>query len=210
MNTYHKIQTVFLRDPATKYKTLLMGKFSRPEFDYLKNNKWCFTEKVDGTNIRVMYKNDKLLFAGKTDRAQLYPKLLEKLKELFLPNLNTFQDIFKGKDVCLYGEGYGEKIQSGGKYCKGQNFVLFDVKVDNVYYLQRHDTEDIANKLGIDVVPVIGYGTLFNMVQMVEEGFKSIWGNFTAEGIVAKPTADLYTRERERIITKLKYKDFAR
>ncbi|MBU1082564.1 MAG: hypothetical protein KKB59_18905, partial [Spirochaetes bacterium] len=49
MQKYHKIQTVFKRDPETKFKTLLIGDFALPEFEYLKNNLWVYTEKVDGT-----------------------------------------------------------------------------------------------------------------------------------------------------------------
>lgn len=29
------------------------------EFDYLKDNTWIFTEKVDGTNIRIMWDGGK-------------------------------------------------------------------------------------------------------------------------------------------------------
>ena len=48
MTQYHKIQSVFKRDPNTKFKTLLEGEYSIPEFEYLKDNEWVFTEKVDG------------------------------------------------------------------------------------------------------------------------------------------------------------------
>ncbi len=44
MVEYHKIQTVFKRDMNTKYKTLLEGEYSLPEFKYLKNNIWEYTE----------------------------------------------------------------------------------------------------------------------------------------------------------------------
>ena len=54
MKEYHKIQTVFKRDPATKIKTLLDVDWSQDAFGYLADNEWVFTEKVDGTNIRVM------------------------------------------------------------------------------------------------------------------------------------------------------------
>ena len=36
MNEYHKIQTVFKRDPETKYKTLLIGEYSVPKKTVLK------------------------------------------------------------------------------------------------------------------------------------------------------------------------------
>jgi hypothetical protein len=48
------------------------------------------------------------------------------------------------------------------------------------------------------------------MEKYCEEGFKSHWGDFIAEGIVARPKVELKTRAGHRIITKLKYKDFER
>ena len=53
MREYHKIQSLFLRDPATQHRTFLHGQWSMPEFEYLADLEWTFTEKVDGTNIRV-------------------------------------------------------------------------------------------------------------------------------------------------------------
>jgi len=88
-----------------------------------------------------------------------------------------------------------------------QDFVLFDVKVGD-WWLQRADVEGVASKLGIDVVPVIGTGTLHEMVAVCSQSFASAWGDFTAEGIVARPVTELRTRSGQRVITKLKYKDF--
>ncbi len=208
MKTYHKIQTVFKRDPETKFKTLLEGDFSLPEFEYLKKNEWIFTEKVDGTNIRVMQNEGKITFGGKTDRAQIPAKLVERLNETFLPLAKMFTDIFNGADVCLYGEGYGAKIQKGGEnYRPDQDFVLFDVKIGE-WWLQRKDVEDVANKLVIDIVPIIGKGTLADMVNMAKEGIISTWGDFKAEGIVARPATELVTRNGSRLIAKIKSRDF--
>lgn len=204
---YHKIQTVFKRDPETKFKTLLEGKYATPEFDYLKDNQWIFTEKVDGTNIRVIWDENDIFFKGKTDKAQIPPFLASKLEYIFIDK--PFENIFDGP-TCLYGEGYGAKIQKGGKYIPdGVSFVLFDVKISD-WWLKRGDVEDIAQKLGIDVVPIIGVGTLEDMVELAELGFGSQWGNFQAEGIVAHPDVELKTRSGHRIITKIKYKDFPR
>jgi len=203
MNQYHKIQTVFLRDPETKFKTLLDGQFAKPEFEYLADNQWVFTEKVDGTNIRVMYDEEgNVSFAGKTDAAQIPPMLLTALTCLF-PNklLNN---------ACLYGEGYGNKIQKvGSNYRNDNSFVLFDVKVGDIW-LERSNVEDIAKQLQCEVVPIIGSGTLREAIQLVKEGFNSQWGNFLAEGIVARPVVELQNRMGERVITKIKHKDFAK
>ena len=210
MKEYHKIQTVFKRDPDNKFKTLLFGQYAVPEFEYLEANQWRWTEKIDGTNIRVqLTKEDGLYFKGKTDRAQIPPFLLDKLNSIFLPKKeildNTFDD-----GVCLYGEGYGAKIQKGGgNYRQDQGFVLFDVKIGD-WWLQRKDVMDIAEKLDIDIVPIIGFGTLQEMIEDAREGFKSQWGDFIAEGIVATPLVELKARNDQRVITKIKYKDFER
>ena len=204
MKTYHKIQTIFKRDPETKFKTLL-SEYSIPEFEYLKNNEWVFTEKVDGTNIRIIFDGN-ISFGGKTDRAQIPSELVNNLNEKFLPKIEIFES-FGSTEICLYGEGYGPKIQNGGKYRDNQDFVLFDVKIGE-WWLQRIDIEDIGKQFEINVVPIIGCGTLKDMVDQVEKGFYSTWGNFIAEGIVARPSIELKTRSGNRIITKLKYKDF--
>ena len=206
MIEYHKIQTVYKRDPSTNYKTLLEGEWSLPEFEYLSNNIWTFTEKVDGTNIRVILENGVIKYGGRTDSAQIPTDLLTKLIEIFTPLTDLLQFMF-GQNVCLYGEGYGGKIQKGQKYKKEPDFTLFDVKVGQ-WWLTRNDLEDIANKLNLQVVPVIGYGTLFDAIDIVKQGLKSQWGDFEAEGIVAKPNVQLFSRNGERVVTKIKCRDF--
>jgi len=211
MITYHKIQTVFKRNPETKFKTLLDGQYSLPEFEYLKDNIWVFTEKVDGTNIRVMWDGNNITFGGKSDNAQIPACLVNKLKENFFDSNSFFKEKFGDEgDVCLYGEGYGAKIQKGGcNYRQDQDFVLFDVKI-GYWWLNRKDVEDIANFLSLDIVPIVGQGTIKDMIALVESGINSTWGDFIAEGIVARPQVELKTRDGRRIITKLKCKDFAK
>lgn len=85
MKEYHKIQTVYKRNPETKFKTLLEGDFSLPEFEYLRDNAWVFTEKVDGTNIRVMFDGKNITFGGKTDGAQIPSFLITALNNRFMP-----------------------------------------------------------------------------------------------------------------------------
>lgn len=209
MKTYHKIPTVFSRDPNTNYKTLVESQFATPELDYLQHNIWVFTEKVDGTNIRVMFENGEITFGGKTDKAQIPASLVNKLNEIFLPQKELFIEIFNDAEVCMYGEGYGPKIQKGGgNYRNDQSFVLFDIRIGE-WWLKREDVEDIATKLGLDIVPIIGEGTLREMVDKAKKGFNSIWGDFAAEGIVARPKTELIARNGQRIITKIKFKDFS-
>lgn len=212
MKPYHKIQTVFKRDEKGK---IIEGEWTLPEFEYLKNNLWVGTEKVDGTNIRVMYKNDELEFGGKTDNAQIPATLYKRLTELFpiekmrrVFPLNP-ESVDSYPNVCLYGEGYGAKIQKGGGNYKsdGVDFVLFDVKIGN-WWLKKEDVADIANVLQIRVVPTVAVGTLSDIIEVTRMGMNSNWGNFIAEGIVATPFVPLFSRNGNRIITKIKHKDF--
>lgn len=206
MMKYPKIQTVFKRDPATKHKTLLEGEFSEPEFEYLANNTWVFTEKVDGTNIRVHWDGERVRFGGRTDNAQIPAFLYERLEELFPPEkmARQFDD-----EVTLFGEGYGAKIQKGGGKYKpdGVDFVLFDGNCGEMW-LRRNSLHEISLSLGIALVPIVGFGPLDAAVERAREGFKSNWGDFPAEGLVMRPKMELLNRRYERIITKVKTKDF--
>ena len=214
MKQYHKIQTIFKRDMSNNGK-IIIGDYSEPYFDYLKDNKWVFNEKVNGTNIRVMWNGENVVFGGKTDNAQIPTFLLYKLqslfegtvkKQLFLKQFPQELDI--KPQVCLYGEGYGAKIQSGEKYIPdGVDFVLFDVKIGDMWLL-REDVEEIAKIFNIKVVPIIGEGTLNECIELIKKGFNSQWGEFEAEGIVARPKVELRDRRGNRIITKIKSKDF--
>lgn len=207
MKHYHKIQTIFKREIKNQGK-IIEGEYSLPELEYLKNNIWIFTEKVNGTNIRILWNGKRINFGGKTDNAQLPVKLLYKLQEIFDEKTEQFKNIFEEDEVCLYGEGYGAGTAKGsGNYSKDPNFVLFDVKIGE-WWLERKNIEDIASKLNLTVVPIIGLGTLSDMIEITRKGFNSQWGNFIAEGIVARPQVELKCRNGDRLITKIKYCDF--
>jgi len=76
------------------------------------------------------------------------------------------------------------------------------------WWLQRQDVEGIAKQLGVDMVPIIGTGTLHDAVSMAKAGITSAWGAFQAEGIVARPKTELNTRGGHRLIAKIKSRDF--
>jgi len=146
--------------------------------------------------------------------------LITKLQELFdtTPKRKLFKELFEKPNddgtidepqVCLYGEGYGAKIQKGGgNYIKdGVDFVLFDVKIGD-YWLERENVEDIAAKFGLRVAPILGEGTLTEAIELAKKGFNSQWGDFLAEGLVLRPKTELKTRRGDRIITKIKHRDF--
>ena len=207
MKEYHKIETCFVRDEKTH--RVIVGQWRLPEFSYLAMNNWTWTEKVDGTNIRVIWNNETktVTIGGKTDNAQIPAFLANRLADMFFAA--RMVEAFPDTSVCLYGEGYGAKIQKGGgNYRQDQSFVLFDVRVGE-WWLKREDLENVAKKLGIDCVPIIATGSLTDAAGFVAAGFQSTWGDFKAEGLVCRPAVELQTRGGHRIITKIKTRDFA-
>ena len=136
--------------------------------------------------------------------------------EAICPNLESYP-------IVLYGEGYGARIQKGGGNYRRDgdvSFRLFDVLIGSTW-LRRADVEDVARQLDIKPVPrvdadgihplwtidecvalVTSFGGLRSTVAR-EEGTPSF-----AEGIVAFTDPPLFNGRGQRLIWKLKTKDF--
>lgn len=212
MHEYHKIQSIYLRDPANNHKTFLLGQWAQPEFGLLDRLTWIGTEKIDGTNIRVVWDGTTVRFGGKTDNAQIPAVLVAHLQAHFTP-----ERMAAGTDgpVTLYGEGYGGKIQGGSRYRQDQSFILFDVWVAHDplgIWLDQTVVRSIGAKLDVPVAPPVYQGVLSDAVDVVRSGFTSICAvdsTLHAEGLVLRPEFELRDRMGRRIITKIKHKDFA-
>lgn len=210
--TYHKIQSLFKRDSQGKFTP----EFSLPEFELLQDIEWEWTEKIDGTNIRIEYiypdgVSPARRIGGRTDRAQVPTHLLAKLEELF-PLYKLIEVFDNNQGVVLYGEGIGPKIQKVGSLYRpdGPDFILFDVKIGR-WWLKRDDVEVIGKALGVKVAPVLGTGCLAEAEMFVEHDFYSGISQtpYTpAEGLVLRPKLELFSRSGARIITKLKTRDY--
>lgn len=203
---YHKIETLYERADNFKLKEPLVLK--NPVYGILKS--WVFTEKVDGTNIRVYWEHalQAVKFCGRTNNAQLPADLFLNLTKLF--PVDKFLEHFPDTDVLLYGEGFGAGIQKVGKeYRADKSFILFDVMI-GPWWLSMDNVLDVGQKLGIDVVPVVGEMSLEEATEMVRNGFKSLLPGATceSEGLIGKPVEALFDKKGSRLIIKLKTKDF--
>ena len=211
MNEYTKIETIFGRDMDGS-KKLIEGKFRNETVEFLKDNKWICTEKIDGTNIGIVWDGHKVSYQGRTERAQIPAHLMNKLIEMFGGETNEelFEQKFGEMPVVLFGEGYGAKIQKGGgNYHSDVSFILFDVYLpEQNLWLKRDALEDIAKTFGIDVVPVVLTGTLQEAVDFVKQKPKSTIGVADMEGLVCKPAVDMLDRMGRRVIVKVKVRDF--
>lgn len=210
MTEYTKIETVFERD-MDGTKKLIDGKFRNETVEYLKDNKWICTEKIDGTNIGIVWDGHKVSYQGRTERAQIPAHLMNKLIEMFGGTVNEelFEQNFGEMQVILFGEGYGAKIQNGGNYRSDVSFILFDVYLpEQNLWLKRDAVEDIAQTFGIDAVPIIKECTIAEAVDFVKSKPKSTIGTANMEGLVCKPKIDMLDRMGRRLIVKIKVCDF--
>lgn len=232
MQYYPHIDTCFKRkqEKGPDHNKIIYGDWTRPEFEALKDLKWEATEKIDGTNMsyQIVTKDGKtdISIAGKTPAANIPGHLLKAMQDKLTPE--KIVEVF-GKTnpetsatempylIEIFGEGYGAKIQKGGNYIKDHaDFILFDVKITAVengkpIWLTRESCENIAEKLGLKIVPLIGYFTLDEAIEYVRKGFKSVIAenpDYDAEGLVLRAPCGLLTRMGERIITKIKHCDF--
>ncbi len=195
MHKYQKINSIYKRDDKGRFTS----EYAQPEFEYLRDVEWELTEKIDGTNIRIGFEEGELRIGLRTDRSQIPAHLYEFLHR-------KFKDFIE--DFTLFGEGYGAKINGGGKYISdGVGFILFDVRVGD-WWLKREDVQSIAGYWDVPIVPLIGLASLDHAIAVCKHGFQSHVAGCEAEGIVARTPLGLKSRNGQRIITKVKVRDF--
>ena len=211
MVTYEKIQTLYKRDKDNKF-VIMPGVYSRDEFQNV--ILWEVTEKIDGMNVRVFYDgpSQEIAFTGRTGKSILSEQLKQRLEELF--TIDKFEEVFdmeKTRSVLLYGEGYGPKIQKGGgKYREDQSFILFDILTNETRWMEGSEVREKAELLGIDRVPVLGEMGIPRIVRFVKGRPSSRISKEEKimEGVVCRSVPLMLNRYGERVIFKLKVKDY--
>lgn len=214
---YDKIPSPYIRstDPGPDRNKLIVGKWVSEEIACLKDVPWHWTLKMDGTNIRVNWDGHRVSFGGRTENAAIDSRLVNNLNDMFPEEI--MENVFGGDPFTLFGEGYGSKINNGGNYRKDPSFILFDVYsygVEHSLYLKPDSVTDIANKLGLESVPFVGWMTPQEAIGLVRSGefvtpeIKERYPDVvTHEGIVGKPLGGLLNRKGEKIAMKVKTKD---
>ena|SRR3990167_6058858 len=209
---YPKIETLLERDERFN----VTDRLRNPVIGTIAT--WDVTEKINGMNIRVMLsKEGELSFGGRTDNASIPASLLTVLFDMFM--LENMKKCFwlnhQPVSAILYGEGYGAGIQKGGgDYNKDKSFRLFDVLIEDKYWMNWENTCDVARKLRIKTVPYLGRWTLEQIIKNVKAGIFSETAiqesglNVQAEGIVGRTIEPLFDKRGRRVIIKLKTNDF--
>jgi hypothetical protein len=213
MKVYPKMQTLFKRDMDTH--NIIPGVFSKQEFENI--GKWQFTEKIDGMNIRIEYDNSDLCygsllaFSGRTGKSIIPQEMFLYLEKKF-PRSHMEEVFGDAKDIVLFGEGYGGKIQKGSSlYREDNGVILFDVNIAG-WWLERESVEYIACKLDCKCVPVLPFDTIEEGIAYVLSEPQSLITETPkiAEGVVAKSDPLMLYRNGDMIAWKLKVQDYRR
>lgn len=204
MKEYQKIETLLMFDSEKR-------KFKRTFYDktiqYLAPLSWYATEKIDGTNIRIYWNGKTFEIGGRTDKSQVPQKLLDIFQQKFNYDMEIiFEQLFGDKEVYLFMEGYGGKIQNGAYSCE-ERLIGYDVMI-NGYYIDKMSAKGIFEQLGLEFVPIFEVENLYDAIEFVKNHTNSILlPDNKMEGLVCVPTERIYDHQGNRVIVKIKNKD---
>lgn len=204
MKEYQKIESLYKFDSEKKR---FINEFYNPIVEYLAPLPWYGTEKIDGTNIRIHWDGIKFELGGRTDEAEV-PKAIQQIfNEKFNDDMEVvFEQKFGKKDVYLFCEGFGGKIQ-GGIYSCETSLIGFDIMINDIY-LDKNVAEKIFHELGMDFVPFLEFQNLEEAIEYVKEVEESIQcPGCQIEGLVCFPRQRIYDHMGNRVIVKIKKKD---
>lgn len=210
---YQKINTLYKRD-SKNHNAIIEGDYSIPEFEYLKNCMFNVEEKIDGTSMsyHIYFNSDGAIKSieihGKSENAKIPDGLLAEMNKIFRPLVSyghlteTFKQVKNLEDgttvttwpykVVFYGEGYGAKIQSGGRYSPTEKFTVFDISVQGLedgseIYLLRDSVVDICDKLKLDLVYSYGHMTISEAEKIIKDIAALVYtvgvNNITKDGL---------------------------
>ena len=163
------------------------------------------TEKIHGTNSRYCCRENHLYIGlhnntkkndGETDWNVAARKL-------------NLEERLKGyPGLIFFGEVYG-RVQKGFDYGirRGDcDFILFDIfSLDNRKYLDYPEYVEVANKVGLKMVPILYQGPWLGIEQheAMAEGANVLSGQHIREGFVVRPVQERWHPEVGRVILKL-------
>jgi ATP-dependent RNA circularization protein (DNA/RNA ligase family) len=214
-HNYPKITSPFKRTDA-KSKTVNVGVWFDDYAKFFGENGLPFyaTEKVDGTNLNIVYDGNHIQYTGHTDKTVWDPEVEEWIKSKFqTPEFEQIcEQLFGEHEIKLCGELIGPKIQSNFYKLEDYKFILFDIhnNTTNAWW-SREKVEQIAKELNLDIVPVIGEttDTLRGWVNYLHNyKFISKFNNdVEIEGFVVRPSMEILKANGERVIYKIKIND---
>lgn len=202
--------------------TCLPETFRDPLVAMLRHNLWVVRRKLDGANIRIQWDGEQALWNGKTNNFQCGANLTEYMNNTFLEEI--FEEKF-GRDanVVIFGEHMGPKVQGNELKLEKDQVFVYDVNI-NGFWQPKETVREIAGYFGcftcydemwihncfndgisVSDSPALEKQTLRRIITGVAAGTYKEW-----EGIVATPEVECRNQKGERVIVKVKTKDYYR
>lgn len=226
---YDKILAPLARDTA-KSKYVDIMKFSRPEFEMLANVKWNWTLKIDGSNVNVIWDGERVSYVGHTEKTQFNDRTKKFLDETFCTSEaeTVFEDLYGEQPVKISMEFVSKDMNQNYGYVDGAVFVfdIFNGSTGKVWTSEETLDAFVSKFEGsnVFVAPFIGYMNIWNAIDVVkayeviwnrhpekwksEDKIKNPLGPYVIEGLVGRLPYELFDNNGNRVITKVKCKDY--
>ena len=173
--------------------------YRSPLLAYMAELPWVYARKWDG---------EQALWNGKSNNFQCSAEFTDFMNNTFIEEI--FEEKFgRDKTVILFGEKMGPKTQGNELGLKEDTFVLFDINVNGTWLS------------GVSIVEIAGYFGVPSVYRFMPHGQaptplrelinKCARGDFKDwEGIVAKPLVECKDYKGNRVIVKIKNRDYLR
>lgn len=209
-HNFNKISAPFGRN-TPKDRLVNTSIYAKPwvEMFYKNNVPMYASEKIDGTSVGIVWNGERVSFIGHTDKTQFAPRFLEYLSNTFLTSEfeAVIEEVFGETPVTVYGEGISKDYNYHYGFQDG-NFIMYDICGENGKYYNRDAVKSIAEKLDM-IYPYEKIMTISEAIEFVKTRPQSVLDpSHKMEGLVLRPTVELYTNRGERIICKVKVRDF--
>lgn len=175
---------------------------------YEENALMYASEKIDGTNVGIKWDGDRVSFVGHTDKSTFCPRYLAYLNERFgTPQFESvLEEVFGEQSAFIFGEGVSKDYSHHYGYPDGE-FIMYDICCDGKFW-NRDPVHNVSKKFGM-MCPHEELMPFMDAIEFVQSRPYS-WLDPThrMEGLVLRPRVELFTNNGDRVICKVKVRDF--
>lgn len=205
--TYNpKLLTLFKRGAYFKVDTLY---YSTPEFALIDN--WLVTEKIDGTSVILSLSKTGGGYYGRTPKSQFnvnQTKFMESETDRLLGKVWPILSTYGLDSIDVYAELVGPDVQGNPYALDEHRLYVFDMRAGG-YWLNTGSVYPNCDVLDVRRPSVLDNMTTDEVIFLVRGGFQStINPGVLSEGVVARTDPLLYNNRGDRVMFKLKHKDF--
>jgi len=189
---------------------------------------WVVTEKIHGANLSFWYDSKKFRMAKRTgwiaDDENFYG--IQGSKEYLISCVKQLYSRFKNIDyIAVFGELYGgiyphpdvpafpnaKKVQKGVYYCPHNDFMVYDIKVDD-QFIDFIDMQMYCEQVGLRFVRAEFVGKFKECLEYKNDFLSGIYKEYDlppiddniCEGIVIRPNKSQFVFTNSRVMLKSK------